>query len=60
LKAIEECPDDAGVEDGFDRLYLLYKVATDVVLTPRGGVSMWKVHKNSDPASQGQRYQSYS
>lgn len=26
LKAIEELPDDAGVEEGLDRLYLLYKV----------------------------------
>jgi len=60
LKAIEEFPDDAGVEDGLYRLYLLYKVATDLALTPRGGVSMWEIHKNSAPASRGQRYQSYS
>lgn len=26
LKAIEELPEDAGVEDALDRLYLLYKV----------------------------------
>lgn len=26
LKAIEELPDDASVEDALDRLYLLYKV----------------------------------
>lgn len=26
LKAIEELPDDAGIEDALDRLYLLYKV----------------------------------
>ena len=26
LKAIEELPDDASVEDAMDRLYLLYKV----------------------------------
>ena len=26
LKAIEDLPDDAGVEDALDRLYLLYKV----------------------------------
>ena len=26
LKAIEELPDDAGVEDAMDRLYLLYKI----------------------------------
>lgn len=26
LKAIEELPDNAGIEDALDRLYLLYKV----------------------------------
>ncbi len=26
LKAIEELPDDASVEDALDRLYLLYKI----------------------------------
>ena len=26
LKAIEELPDDASVEDAFERLYLLYKI----------------------------------
>ena len=26
LKAIKDLPDDAGVEDALDRLYLLYKV----------------------------------
>ncbi len=26
MKAIEELPDDASVEDALDRLYLLYKV----------------------------------
>ena len=26
LKAIDELPDDAGIEDALDRLYLLYKV----------------------------------
>ena len=26
LKAIEELPEDAGVEEALDRLYLLYKV----------------------------------
>jgi predicted transcriptional regulator len=26
LKAVEELPDNAGVEDALDRLYLLYKV----------------------------------
>jgi hypothetical protein len=35
LKAIEELPDDAGVEDALDRLYLLPKVGTDVALTFR-------------------------
>jgi hypothetical protein len=31
-----------------------------VALTPRGGVSMWEIHKDADLASRGQRYQSYS
>jgi len=26
LKAIEDLPEDAGVEDALDRLYLLYKI----------------------------------
>lgn len=26
LKAMEDLPDDAGIEDALDRLYLLYKV----------------------------------
>src|ERR1700681_533925 len=26
LKAIEELPDDAGIEEALDRLYLLYKI----------------------------------
>jgi elongation factor P--beta-lysine ligase len=26
LKAIEELPENAGIEDALDRLYLLYKV----------------------------------
>lgn len=26
LKAIEELPDDATIEDAFERLYLLYKI----------------------------------
>lgn len=26
LKAMEELPEDAGVEDAIDRLYLLYKI----------------------------------
>jgi hypothetical protein len=35
LKAIEELPDDAGIEDALHRLHLLYKVAADVALTFR-------------------------
>ena len=30
LKAIEELPDDAKIEDALDRLYLLYKVERGV------------------------------
>jgi predicted transcriptional regulator len=30
LKALEELPDDAGVEDALERLYLLYKVETGI------------------------------
>lgn len=36
LKAIEELPDDAGVEDAIDRLYLLYKVERGVRQADRG------------------------
>ncbi len=30
LKALEELPDDAGVEDALERLYLLYKVEAGI------------------------------
>lgn len=36
LKAIEELPDDAGVEDALDRLYLLYKVERGIEQADRG------------------------
>jgi len=36
LKAIEELPDDAGIEDAQDRLYLLYKVETGMRQADRG------------------------
>ena len=36
LKAIEEIPDDAGVEEAMDRLYLLYKVERGLVQADRG------------------------
>jgi len=36
LRAIEELPDDAGVEDTLDRLYLLYKVERGVGQADRG------------------------
>ncbi len=36
LKAIEKLPDDAGIEDALDRLYLLYKVETGVRQADRG------------------------
>ena len=36
LKAIEELPDDAGIEDALDRLYLLYKVETGLRQADRG------------------------
>ena len=49
LKAIEEFPDDAGVEDALDRLYLLYKVATDVALTPPRGVSATRAIPKEEP-----------
>jgi predicted transcriptional regulator len=38
LKAIEELPDDAGVEDALDRLYLLYKVERGIEQADRGEV----------------------
>ena len=36
LKAMEELPDDAGVEDAMDRLYLLYKVERGLLQADRG------------------------
>jgi predicted transcriptional regulator len=36
LKAIDELPDDAGVEDALDRLYLLYKVEKGLNQADRG------------------------
>ena len=36
LKAIEELPDDASVEDALDRLYLLYKVDKGLGQADRG------------------------
>jgi len=36
LKAIEELPDSAGVEDALDRLYLLYKVERGLKQADRG------------------------
>lgn len=36
LKAMEDLPDDAGVEDALDRLYLLYKVERGLEQADRG------------------------
>ena len=36
LKVIAELPDDAGVEDALDRLYLLYKVEKGLREADRG------------------------
>ena len=36
LKAIEELPDNAGVEEALDRLYLLYKIERGLRQTDRG------------------------
>ncbi|MGO9273795.1 MAG: hypothetical protein ACLQOO_26745 [Terriglobia bacterium] len=36
LKAMEELPDDAGVEEALDRLYLLYKVERGLRQADRG------------------------
>jgi len=36
LKAIEELPEDAGVEDAIERLYLLYKVEKGLGQADRG------------------------
>ena len=36
LQAMEELPDDAGVEEALDRLYLLYKVERGLRQADRG------------------------
>jgi predicted transcriptional regulator len=36
LKAIDELPDDASLEDAIDRLYLLYKIDRGVRQADRG------------------------
>lgn len=36
LKAVEDLPDDAQVEDALDRLYLLYKVERGLQQADRG------------------------
>ena len=36
LKVIEELPDDAGIEEALDRLYLLYKVEKGLRQADRG------------------------
>ena len=36
LKAIEELPDDASVEDAIDRLYLVYKIDRGLRQADRG------------------------
>ena len=36
LKAIEDLPDDAGVEDAMDRLYLLFKLERGLSQADRG------------------------
>jgi predicted transcriptional regulator len=36
LKAIEELPDDAGIEEALDRLYLLYKIERGLRQADRG------------------------
>jgi predicted transcriptional regulator len=36
LKALEELPDDAGIEEALDRLYLLYKVERGLRQADRG------------------------
>ena len=36
LKAIEELPDDAGIEEALDRLYLLYKIERELRQADRG------------------------
>jgi predicted transcriptional regulator len=36
LRAIEELPDDAGIEEALDRLYLLYKIERGLRQADRG------------------------
>ena len=36
LRAIEQLPDDAGVEEALDRLYLLYKIDRGLKQADRG------------------------
>lgn len=38
LKAIEELPDDAGVEDALERLYLLYKIERGIQQADNGAL----------------------
>jgi hypothetical protein len=38
LKAIEDLPDDASVEDAIDRLYLLYKIDKGIRQADRGNL----------------------
>lgn len=46
LKAIEELPEDAGVEEALDRLYLLYKVERGLRQADRGElISQEEVHQ---------------
>ena len=39
---MEDLPDDAGVEDAMDRLYLLYKVERGLLQADRGELSAKK------------------
>ena len=36
LKAMQDLPDDAGVEDALDKLYLLYKIEQGIQQADRG------------------------
>jgi predicted transcriptional regulator len=38
LKAIEDLPDDASVEDAIDRLYLLYKIDKGICQADQGNL----------------------
>ncbi|MEN8150945.1 MAG: hypothetical protein ABFS86_14075 [Planctomycetota bacterium] len=38
MKALEELPDDAGIEDALERLYLLYKVENGIRQADAGQV----------------------